>query len=474
MAPPYSTDEEDPSVMFPSPGMSMSQSPTPAQFLKDYVGGTPSVSTGGYSPDISSLLTPYDDAIKRSSQLEEGYGSERVSLYNHYKSLDSLSNGTMEGALGAFGLPLIAGLLAGGNLNDAIGGASAVSQDYFNNLEADEKEKKKLLAEQIGFKERQIADAHNFTQQLGIGKMSAQNTIDSNMLLGKIPGTDQYERLRTDNRADETAKLMDSLALYDAKQKAKTGGAGGGPAPSPLQDVFKFSAGTVGAPISHPEDIAKMSSKDISTGIYGLAPIQRDRSLDQTDRARTDRRSALAIDGYQLKNDLDPAAALPSPVIAQKAQVMRAWASVAENGMSALKANLEKAGSQITPEFEEANKPLLGQIRGALKEYFQLGGAITTPELKNTIGPLMPALFMDDAVSWKDFLSKESRGVNPANILGKSLDVLHTSTDTFLSSVGYARQAAPANAGPGGIDFSTAPPGMTLDQYREWKRTRGG
>lgn len=161
---------------------------------------------------------PYDPTgmlkgmIDDSSKNIDGLTAERDRLRGGQDALDNSSEMDW-GQVGAGLLGGAAAFLGSGKITDAAAGFSSMGTSYYNNLEAQEKDKKARLALQLKELDDQIKDQTNFGQALTTAQLNQESQDSSAFRKGEFVGTDPYN-------AEQQHELDKSLAIAGAKRSA--------------------------------------------------------------------------------------------------------------------------------------------------------------------------------------------------------------------------------------------------------------
>lgn len=163
---------------------------------EDFLGGLPDTPLTGFLLDMS----------RRTSQDIDGLTGQRRQLLEREQGiLDTESDA--KGELGAMALPFLAGLALGGGGGSGVAmgmiGAGNASKSYYNNLQADEKQRLAILNREVDATDRKMSNLINFNQSLGTAGLNAANTY----LQGGYPGTKPF-----------SDKIGAQLGLYKQQQ----------------------------------------------------------------------------------------------------------------------------------------------------------------------------------------------------------------------------------------------------------------
>ena len=164
------------------PASPVAYEPDYSQYQSIFTGNTadPMARSSSYQDLFTpqQFANPYDPSnligqmVNTSSRKIDGLTAQSEKLRGMESDLDGMAENDWS-QVGAGLLGGIAAWVGGGNASEVAGGAYTLGHTYYNNLEAQEKEKKLRIADRLKTTTQQIADETNFRQQLGTAELSA-------------------------------------------------------------------------------------------------------------------------------------------------------------------------------------------------------------------------------------------------------------------------------------------------------------
>lgn len=209
-------DDTSPSIDIPAPSLDIfGQTVDPTSRTVDY-------------PDLFQTHeydSPYDpnsamrDLLKKNSTTIDGLNADRERLLSEDRTLMNSSENDW-GTIGAGLVGAIGAFAAGGTGAQIAGSFADTGTSYYNNLEAQEKEKRLRVADKIKNTDAEINALLGLNRQVELGQINREASQQDDFLKGQYVGTDPYIQKRQDDLAEKTATTSSRATPLTPEQKA--------------------------------------------------------------------------------------------------------------------------------------------------------------------------------------------------------------------------------------------------------------
>lgn len=431
---------------------------------------------------------PYDSAeqdmlkqmLDANSARIDGITADRNKLRDESNSLtNNLGNdvGTTGAALGA---TLIAAL-GGAKLGYATGAGAAGAKEYSNNLEAQEKQRQLQIAEALKNDDSQLGDLTKYDQSLSELPLKTQQELALAYGKGDVPDT-------TDGETPFAAKQKAEQDLADAKTKASV-------ANTPLlPDQKQYWSQQLHV---DPDTINTMGD---------IARLQKEQRLQQAQDRLTGKgnaasaKTAAANNVGTMVSPIDPSVPL-STLNQKEIETSHAAFMPIISSLDDLKNSVAQFGNANLGTIGAQQKADIAQYVLQVRKFYGEGARLTenvqqldqnalgaavlgenTPEalMQNVTGTDLVKMINDAQAKLLGTFEARAEANNGTLDLGKfakfqpeQAQALSSIASNYKIRLGVGLPTAAAGGG-GGIDYSSAPPGMTPAQFSQWKQQQLG
>lgn len=154
------------------------------------------------------------EALREEARLRmQGLTGDREKTRAQQEELAESRNND-SGGIGSMLLSGLGGYLGGGNVADAATAAGGASEDYFKDLDAENKAKQERLTGDVRFNEQLVNDQAGLFQSLTGSEVNHAAQNERDLKLGNLVGSPAYEQKRGDDLTDAAAQ---ESGRYDAK-----------------------------------------------------------------------------------------------------------------------------------------------------------------------------------------------------------------------------------------------------------------
>jgi hypothetical protein len=463
--------------------------------------GYQSVANGLPDDEYTSYLR---DTLKQSSSDIDGLTASRAKIRAEEDGLDAATQkGGAAGTLGAMLIPFLAGLAAPGGsdamLGTAFSAAGKGGELYYNNLEADEKERRLLLNREIDATDKKMAAAQLSQERM----MQNIGVLQEKRMMGQLPGTPEFANLQAaenakwqnqQNYAQRLREAQDALQYnrgleekmasgtlkYDPRLPAQSltpppeaigssaeGGfmlPDGSTAPGIITDrptnsvwaeknqtrqplpasaaalVSKATEGAV-----PPEDLndqrvaaAVMNAQDLK--LKGEGEKRRVESQAMEKERLDMAKSGRLIKGYVADEDANT-----DPVTVRQLSKMTRGVARLDGLSNEIVTELKRGGNSLVGDHSSILRALSGEFNLATKERSGPGAALTQIE-KDMYFSAIPALVADPSKSWADVARQYGLNRDPVKAFEDLKKARHLALDSEMEGAGWFAAQGAGNA----------------------------